>query len=70
MHPASCWQDKDSGVQKKSYKVVAYLCESRPGFIRANLQVCATNLEVQSVTDGSWTCGCPIQCNDDQLDCP
>jgi hypothetical protein len=32
-------QDKDSGVQKKSYKVVAYLCGSRPGFIRANLQV-------------------------------
>lgn len=33
-------QDKDSGVQKKSYKVVAYLCGSRPSFIRANLQVC------------------------------
>ena len=27
-------------MQKKSYKVVAYLCGSRPGFIRANLQVC------------------------------
>ena len=32
-------QDKDSGVQKKSYKVVAYLCESRTEFLEANLQV-------------------------------
>ncbi len=32
-------QDKDNGVQKKSYKVVAYLCESRPEFVKAHLQV-------------------------------
>lgn len=32
-------QEKDNGVQKKSYKVVAYLCESRPEFVKANLQV-------------------------------
>lgn len=43
-------QDKDSGVQKKSYKVVAYLCGSRPSFIRANLQVCSCQKCVTRLT--------------------
>lgn len=34
-------QDKDASVQKKSYKVVAYLAEMRHDFMEAHLQVLA-----------------------------
>jgi hypothetical protein len=50
----TAWQDKDSGVQKKSYKVVAYLCESRPDFIRAHLQVCCYHVFNCNHQIGFW----------------
>lgn len=31
--------DKAAPLQKKSYKVLAYLCEHRPGFLRAHVKV-------------------------------
>lgn len=74
-------QDKDSGVQKKSYKVVAYLCESRPDFVRANLQVrwlpqsiTASCVSSSAVHGGRLLLSMlRLQltwCNDEQLDCP
>lgn len=53
-------QDKDNGVQKKSYKVVAYLCESRPEFVKAHLQV-------RSCVFGLFLSG---ECADPCLLCP
>lgn len=31
-------QERDQAVQKKAYKLIAYVCEHRPDFLRANCQ--------------------------------
>ena len=31
-------QERDQAVQKKAYKLIAYVCEHRPDFLRVNCQ--------------------------------
>ncbi len=33
-----CVQERDQAAQKKAYKLVAYICEHRPDFLRAHCQ--------------------------------
>lgn len=35
----ACPQERDQAVQKRAYKLLATVCEQRPGYLRAHLQV-------------------------------
>lgn len=41
-------QEKEAAVQKKSYKVLAYLCEARPDFLQPHFQ------EVRASGQHAW----------------
>ena len=51
-------QEKEASVQKKSYKLVAYLCEARPDFMLPHFQ------EVGGGGGGGWVGGrCCMDCS-------
>ena len=40
--PCWCTQEKDSAIQKRGYKILAYICEEHKDFAKAHAQeVCA-----------------------------
>ena len=51
-----CMQERDPAVQKKAYKILAYICEHRAGFMEEHFQDV-----LETVMAGKGGCGAHIQ---------
>ena len=55
-------QERDQAVQKKAYKLIAYVCEYRPDFLHANCQDITDCLLAGVVTSMSAAKRCRLRC--------